>query len=50
MANWEVLAFCEDYQTKKFDTKGKMYYEFLEDFFITAISQLLQKSHHFWSL
>jgi len=43
VANWEMLALCEDYQTKGFDTKGKTYYRFLKDFFITEISQLLQK-------
>jgi len=41
--NWEVLALCEDYKTKGFDTKGKMYYGFFKNFFIIEISQLLQK-------
>jgi len=40
MANWEVLALHEDYQTKGFDTKGKHITDFLKDFFITEISQL----------
>jgi len=30
VANWEVLALCEDYQTKGFDTKGKTYYGFFK--------------------
>jgi len=30
VANWEVLALCEDYQTKGFDTKGKTFYEFFK--------------------
>jgi len=49
MANWKVLAHCEDYQTKGFDKKGKSIMDFLKDFFITEIFQLLQKYHHFWS-
>jgi len=35
VANWEVLAVCEVYQTKGFDIKGKCIMDFLKDFFIT---------------
>jgi len=30
VANWEGLAFCEDYQTKGHGTKGKTNNEFLK--------------------
>jgi len=49
VANWEVLALCKDYQTKGFDAKVKRIMDPLKDFFITEISQLLQKNAIFWS-
>jgi len=40
VANWEELALCEDYQIKGHSTKGKKYYRYLKNIFITEISQL----------